>query len=79
MVQAEGKDRPEVAAANAYPGHASKRLAVAHDSKSIVLQVKVKDRSVVTTADAETRAVTPEGLQSRINKSVRGTPSGTLD
>ncbi|CAK0783544.1 hypothetical protein CVIRNUC_006743 [Coccomyxa viridis] len=46
------------------------------DLPSRQLKVKVKDRSVVTTADAETRAVTPEGLQSRINESVRGAPSG---
>ena len=42
------------------------------------MQVKVKDRSVVTTADAETRAVTPEGLQSRIKADVAATPSGVF-
>ncbi len=41
--------------------------------------MKVKDRSVVTTADAETRAVTPEGLQSRIKADVAATPSGVFN
>ena len=31
---------------------------------------------MVTTADAETRAVTPQGLQSRIDEAVRAAPSG---
>lgn len=40
------------------------------------MQVKVQDRSVVTTADAETRAVMPQGLQSRIDEAVSAAPSG---
>ena len=31
---------------------------------------------MVTTADAETRAVTPQGLQNRIDEAVRAAPSG---
>jgi len=51
---------------------------ISFDTLWLSLQVKVKDRSVVTTADAETRAVTPEGLQSRIKADVAATPSGVF-
>ena len=39
-------------------------------------QVKVPDRTLISTADAETRAVTPEGLQDVINEIVSKYPSG---
>jgi hypothetical protein len=42
------------------------------------MQVKVADRSVVTTADAERRAVAPAGLQGLINAAVAAAPSGEL-
>eukprot|EP00958_Prasinococcus_capsulatus_P001750 scaffold154_cov373-Prasinococcus_capsulatus_cf.AAC.12 len=39
-------------------------------------QVKVSDRTLIKTADAETRAVTPEGLQEAINAIVAKYTSG---
>ena len=39
-------------------------------------QVKVKDRSVITTAAAETRVMAPVQLQPRIDAAVTKTPAG---
>jgi len=62
-------------------------LGIYTDLPNLQLKVKVQDRNVITTTDAERKCVTPEGLQSRIDKLVskyrRGRsfvrPSGTED
>lgn len=41
-------------------------------------QVKVADRSVVTTADAERRTMAPAGLQALIDAAIAAAPSGEL-
>ncbi|KAK9904678.1 hypothetical protein WJX75_000481 [Coccomyxa subellipsoidea] len=46
------------------------------DLPSRQLKVKVADRSVVTTSDAETRVVTPSCLQHLIDSAVNAAPSG---
>ncbi len=40
------------------------------------LKVRVADRTVITTTDAERQVVTPEGLQAKINETVKKFPSG---
>ena len=40
------------------------------------LQVKVADRTVIVTTDAETRVSEPKGLQALIDAAVAGVPSG---
>ena len=42
----------------------------------MLAQVRVADRSIVRTADAERRAVAPAGLQGLINAAVAAAPSG---
>ncbi|KAK9807569.1 hypothetical protein WJX72_002994 [[Myrmecia] bisecta] len=46
------------------------------DLPSRQLKVTVEDRSIVTTTDAETRAMTPDGLQESLDQAVQRTPSG---
>lgn len=41
-----------------------------------LLQVKVQDRTVIVTTDAETRVAEPKGLQQLIDAAVAGVPSG---
>ncbi len=41
------------------------------DLPNRLMKVSVKDRAVVTTADAERRAVTPEGMQEEIDSLVK--------
>jgi len=45
--------------------------------ESAAAQVRVRDRSVVKTTDAETRVVAPDGLQPAITASVQAAPGGT--
>ena len=40
------------------------------------MKVKVENRNVITTADAERQCVTPEGLQTKINEIVAKYPKG---
>ena len=44
--------------------------------RPVTAQVKVADRSVVTTSHAETRVVSPAGLQQLIDEAVTAAPSG---
>ena len=46
------------------------------DLPSSMLKVKVKDRSAITTTDAERRCVTPAGLQDEIDRLVGPQPAG---
>lgn len=41
-------------------------------------QVKVSDRNAITTADAETRVVTPAALQPQIDAAIAKYPAGAL-
>jgi len=41
-------------------------------------QVKVSDRNAITTADAETRVVTPAALQPQIDAVIAKYPAGAL-
>ena len=50
--------------------------AAYEDLPSAMLKVKVKDRTVITTTDAERRCVTPPGLQEAIDELVQGGKGG---
>ncbi len=53
---------------------------VCHDTRqSARVQVKVSDRTVIVTTDAETRVSEPKGLQALIDAAVAGVPSGGED
>lgn len=45
--------------------------------ESAAAQVRVRDRSVVKTTDAETRVVAPDGLHPAITACVQAVPGGT--
>ena len=53
-----------------------RRPLVDTDQAAAAAQVLVKDRSVVETADAETRVVAPAGLQAAIDAEVAKVTSG---
>jgi phosphoacetylglucosamine mutase len=51
--------------------------ALYHDLPSRQLKVRVADRGVIVTADADRRAVAPPGLQEAIDEAVLGVPEGS--
>ncbi len=53
-------------------------LTLYTDLPSRQLKVSVPNRAAFTTADAETRLVTPAGLQDLINSQVVQAPQGTV-
>lgn len=51
-------------------------LLCANEQHLSPLQVKVADRTVIVTTDAETRVAEPRGLQAAIDAAVAGVPRG---
>lgn len=53
-----------------------KWLNLYHDLPQRQLKVAVRDRTMITTTDAERRCLTPAGLQQRVDELVAKYPSG---